>query len=474
MILDQKQLMEKSPNYKLVKEIFLANPQLSTSENVRRKLEKSLEKSLELHEYKNLIEDYLYVAVCFEPKEAKERFIKIFFDLLCPTDNYLYLTVTNWALQFEGLHDVIVSDFEIPMWGSGLTDTKNKESLKKLLTGKPHIAKRLKQIYYHAISDQPFIVVGETGTGKELLCRAMHTISKRRLGLFREINCAAIQENLLESELFGHEKGAFTGAKDKHIGLFEQCDKGTLFLDELGRMPERLQLKLLKAVEEKEITPIGGRKPTSIDVRFIAAAQPRNLKDIVDDLRTRLGYPDIIEMPPLRERLNERDEVAGYILSNVLNNALKEMDINENVVISKDSKKILLSYEYLVGNYRELRNIMISAVNSMRSRPGNNKEITPEDLSVMEKLSKLNDIKPIPIHQTPTEDIKLKEIVPHANAIRATIIEKHLCRLLKDGKDIKSVFVAEGNPPNEYQNFLKTIRHITGKGIHELKRSLKH
>ncbi len=232
---------------------------------------------------------------------------------------------------------------------------------------------------------------------------------------------------------------------------------------------------------EKKISRVGAEDPVrdliKIDVRFIAAAQPKDLDLILDDLKSRLGHPDFIEMPTLRETLNEGDEIASYIFKNVLNSVLKTMRHfrlnSENVLIRKDSERVLLSHKYSGGNYRELWNILRSAVIRMRSRSDKEDEIIPEDLFAITRSPRPDDTEPTPVHEIPIETIKLSEIIPYANAKKAAVVEEQLCRILKDGKDIKSVFIAEGNPPKEYQKFLKTVRNIMGKSIHELKRSLK-
>lgn len=197
---------------------------------------------------------------------------------------------------------------------------------------------------------------GETGTGKELVAKAIHYNSKRKDKPFVAINVAAIPTELIESELFGHEKGAFTGAATRRIGKFEEANNGTLFLDEIGEMDLTLQAKLLRVLQEKEITPVGSNKVIKTDCRIIVATN-RNLKDEVkkgkfrEDLYFRLyGLP--IELPPLRERDNDVIILAKYFIESFC----KDNDIKEKSLTTEAQRK-LLSYNF-PGNIRELKSIM--------------------------------------------------------------------------------------------------------------------
>jgi len=199
-------------------------------------------------------------------------------------------------------------------------------------------------------------VTGETGTGKEIVAKAIHYNSARAKNAFVAINVAAIPKELLESELFGHEKGAFTGAVGKRIGKFEEANKGTIFLDEIGEMDLVLQAKLLRVLQEREITRVGGNAVVPIDVRIIVATH-RNLQELVktgqfrQDLYYRLlGLP--IELPPLRERGNDIFILAKQFISTFCNDnhlALKSL--------SASAQKKLLSYRF-PGNIRELKSLM--------------------------------------------------------------------------------------------------------------------
>ncbi|EPD3972102.1 sigma-54-dependent transcriptional regulator [Campylobacter coli] len=207
-----------------------------------------------------------------------------------------------------------------------------------------------------AKTDASVMLFGESGVGKEVFSRFIHQNSKRSQKPFVAINMAAIPSNLIESELFGFEKGAFTDANTTKIGLFEMANNGTLFLDEIGEMPYEIQAKLLRALQEKEITRLGSTKSIKIDVRIISATNA-NLQDKIDngefrsDLYYRLNTVPI-NIPPLRER---KEEILG-IAQKVLENTCKEYEL-EMKKISQEAQKALLEYNF-PGNIRELISIV--------------------------------------------------------------------------------------------------------------------
>lgn len=208
-------------------------------------------------------------------------------------------------------------------------------------------------------SDISVLILGESGTGKELIAHNIHRLSSRKQKPFIVVNCAALPSNLIESELFGHEKGAFTGANDKRIGKFEQANEGTIFLDEIGELPLDLQAKLLRVLQEKEIEPIGGRT-RKIDVRILAATN-RNLEEEIAagkfrlDLFYRLNiFP--IKLPALRERKEDIVYLAYHFL-NVY--ALKEHKVITGLAPSVI--QTMVNYEW-PGNIRELENLMAKTV----------------------------------------------------------------------------------------------------------------
>lgn len=204
------------------------------------------------------------------------------------------------------------------------------------------------------------LIEGESGTGKELVANAIHQISDRAKQPYITVNCAALSEGVLESELFGHEKGSFTGAIDKKIGRFEAANKGTIFLDEIGEINQVVQVKLLRVLEERVIERVGSNTPINVDIRVIAATNKKLSEEIKEgrfreDLYYRLNVIKI-EMPPLRER---REDIPLLI-----DNFIKEFSQVHNIEISNVDKKVykLLSSLKWEGNVRELRNTVETMV----------------------------------------------------------------------------------------------------------------
>jgi len=211
-----------------------------------------------------------------------------------------------------------------------------------------------------APSDATIMITGESGTGKEVMSRYIHNKSKRKDGAFIAVNCAAIPENLLESELFGHEKGAFTGATGRRIGKFEEANGGTILLDEVSEMHPLLQAKLLRAIQEKEITRIGGNNTVKVDVRILATSN-RNLQESVkkgdfrEDLYFRLNVVNI-PLPPLRERPSDIVRLAQFFADK-----FAESNDIERKSTSKEAQEKLKSCQWR-GNIRELENTMHRAI----------------------------------------------------------------------------------------------------------------
>jgi formate hydrogenlyase transcriptional activator len=225
-------------------------------------------------------------------------------------------------------------------------------------------SKPLRRILAHvakvAPTDSTVLITGETGTGKELVARAIHKRSPRSGRAFIRVNCGAIPESLIGSELFGHEKGAFTGATQQRQGRFELADGGTLFLDEVGELPLETQVSLLRVLQEREFERIGGRKPVTVDVRIVAATN-RNLRDAVrdnrfrEDLFYRLNvFP--IHMPSLRERVDDIPLLVGYLSERYALKAGKKIDR-----IEKRTLELMQGYQW-PGNIRELQNVIERAV----------------------------------------------------------------------------------------------------------------
>jgi transcriptional regulator with GAF, ATPase, and Fis domain len=207
-----------------------------------------------------------------------------------------------------------------------------------------------------APSDSTVLILGETGTGKELIARAIHNSSPRKNKLMVKVNCAALPANLIESELFGHERGSFTGATDRRLGKFELANHGTLFLDEIGDMPLELQVKLLRALQEKEIERVGGRNTIKIDVRIIAATNRNLEKEMAEgrfrtDLYYRLNiFP--ITLPALRERKEDIPNLALYFIERFAKKAGKEINTISNKALHE-----MVNYNW-PGNIRELEHLI--------------------------------------------------------------------------------------------------------------------
>ena len=223
--------------------------------------------------------------------------------------------------------------------------------------------------------DVSVLLVGETGTGKDVVARALHAISGRKNEAFVAINCASIPENLLESELFGHERGAFTGAVKRTLGKFELADKGTLFLDEIGDMPLGLQVKLLRFIQERKLERVGGRESISVDVRLICATNQKLEESILEkkfreDLFYRIN--DVrIELPPLRERAGDTVLLAQHFLDTFNRAYYKRV-----TGFSEDAIKSMAAHPW-PGNVRELENKVKRAVIMSKG-----KRITGADLDL--------------------------------------------------------------------------------------------
>ncbi len=206
-----------------------------------------------------------------------------------------------------------------------------------------------------ARTDFPVLITGETGTGKELIARGIHALSGRKNGPFVALNCGAISPELVESELFGHEKGAFTGAHTQRKGAFEIAQGGTLFLDEIGEMPFELQVKLLRALEQKEIRRIGGNKTIKVNARIVSATNRNlsteiSLKKFREDLYYRLNSLPL-HIPPLRERPDDIPPLADHFLKRF------NEEFSENKKLTRKAREVLLGYPW-PGNVRELRNVI--------------------------------------------------------------------------------------------------------------------
>lgn len=259
---------------------------------------------------------------------------------------------------------------------------RENRDLKEELSGKYQIigeSKKLNAVIYDALkvanSKTTTLILGESGTGKELLARLIHHAGPRKSMPMIVLNCAALPETLLEDELFGHEKGAFTGATARKTGKFELADRGTIFLDEIAEMSPGMQAKLLQVLQEGVFYRVGGVEPITVDVRVISATNRDIIKEIEkerfrEDLYYRLNVVQL-QMPPLRDRKGDIPLLADYFL-----NLFGTETGFQNMKISKEAMEKIMGYDW-PGNVRELRNAVERAVVM-----GNKSEILPEDLPI--------------------------------------------------------------------------------------------
>ncbi|HLH31150.1 MAG TPA: sigma 54-interacting transcriptional regulator, partial [Terriglobia bacterium] len=247
------------------------------------------------------------------------------------------------------------------------------------------------------------LIQGETGTGKELIAKAIHFNSPRKDQKLVSINCGAIPENLLESELFGHVKGAFTGAVQTRIGRFEQANGGTIFLDEIGNMPVALQVKLLRVLQEREFERVGGNSTVKVDVRIIAATSS-NLEQMVkdgtfrEDLYYRLNVIPI-NLPPLRERREDIPLLVQKFVQHFCET--HRLDVK---TVSPQVMKALMSYDW-PGNVRQLENLVERMVALTANRPA----ILPADLPT--EIQNRDSLNFVPLIEIPEEGINFQNVV---------------------------------------------------------------
>jgi two-component system response regulator HydG len=250
-------------------------------------------------------------------------------------------------------------------------------------------------------SDASVLIHGETGTGKELVARAVHNKSKRRDGPFVAINCAAVPHSLLESELFGHARGAFTDAKSTRMGLFQQANGGSLFLDEIGELPIDVQPKLLRALQERKVRPVGDNREIAYDARIVAATN----RDLENEVREKRFREDLyyrinvvkLEVPPLRARGSDTLHLAHYFLKQVAERSGKP-----TLELSERAAERLMAYEW-PGNVRELENCIEHAVALARFD-----QVTVEDLP--EKLRGYLAGSFVATANDPTEIVTMEEL----------------------------------------------------------------
>jgi two-component system response regulator GlrR len=309
------------------------------------------------------------------------------------------------------------------------------DKMQRLLEAVSRIAKSDSTVYIH----------GESGTGKELIAKAIHLASDRKDKPFVAINCAAIPETLLESELFGHEKGAFTGAVRSTKGLFTQANEGTLFLDEIGDMPLSIQVKLLRALEERQFYPVGSEKPVSVDVRVVVATK----KDLIEEVKKGLFREDLfyrihvipIILPPLKDR----PEDIPYLVEHLLRKICQQTKKNVKGLTPKAMQK-LMQHDW-PGNVRELENSLEYAI-TMTQR-----DIIGDELILQTKISTAaapgEETVPAQLLPMPGSHKTLKEA-------RAEFEKAYLIRLLQmcDGKATRAAEIA-GKYRADFYDLLK-------------------
>lgn len=281
-------------------------------------------------------------------------------------------TISRTEIGRRNLYTVILRDIqerrqaEAEIRRLSLTNDYLREEIfaehnfKEIVGGSDALRELLQKVEEVAPLDSTVLINGETGTGKELIARAIHDRSNRKNRPLVKLNCSAISAGLVESELFGHVKGAFTGATDRHIGRFELADRGTLFLDEVSELPLETQVKLLRVLQEQEFEPVGSNKTIRVDVRIIAATN-RNLEDAIaggrfrSDLFYRLNvFP--LEAPPLRERRSDIPALVTFFLERFSKRFGRKIE-----AVQKEAMDLLMDYGW-PGNIRELQNIIERAV----------------------------------------------------------------------------------------------------------------
>ena len=292
---------------------------------------------------------------------------------------------------------------------------ESQVQLSSLVGRTPAMLEVYKKIALVSESRSTVLIYGESGTGKELVARAIHYNSPRAEQRFFAINCGALPESLLETELFGHVRGSFTGAVDNKRGIFEEADGGTVFLDEVAEMSPALQVKLLRTLEEQEVRRVGSNRPVPVDVRILAASN-RNLGELVErkkfrqDLYFRLRVIEI-ELPPLRERTEDIPLLAEHFLKRF------ERERGRTFTISPQAFSVLLTYDW-PGNVRELENALEAAVALNRSGTIALEDLPPKVRADFQKGRRLDDFY---------------SDLPSLDELRAKYV-RHVLRVVGDNK----------------------------------------
>ena len=342
----------------------------------------------------------------------------------------------------------------------------NNLTFKDLVTKSPEMARVIRLGERTAKSTIPVLIEGESGVGKELVARAIQGASDRRGKTFVTVNCGAIPENLVESLLFGHEKGAFTGATEKHAGKFVEANGGTLFLDEIGELPLAAQAKLLRAIQHGEIDPVGGRKTVKVDVRIISATN-RNLIELVrqrrfrEDLFYRLNvFP--ISIPPLRVRREDVPDLARAFLAHFAASEKKRIR-----GFSAEAMALIMSFDW-PGNVRQLENAVFRAVVLSDSD-----EITIAELPQIAAQVAGFPVKVPPLRSEPAPSFP--ERAPEM--VRVEVRDPNVLKLLDEHGDVRDIEELEADiirfAKSHYRGHLTEVARRLKIGRSTLYRKLK-
>jgi len=318
--------------------------------------------------------------------------------------------------RFQEVFPRSASVDDVVLLGRRLIERRRLQRLTGIIGETDAIHQVLERVVQIAPVASTVLITGESGTGKELVARGIHALSPRRHKPFIAVNVAALSETLLESELFGHEKGAFTGAIDARRGLFELSDGGTIFLDEIGEMPLSTQTKLLRVLEQREFHRVGGEKSIRVDVRIVAATN-QDLRQLVAigefrrDLFFRLNVLGI-ELPPLRERRADIPLLVRAFVEDVSKRHERPFP-----GISAEAMEILTNYGW-PGNVRELRNLVESMV---VLAPGG--VIRPEDIPDEVRGLRGTSLLPVPIARAATDEAGVRSLRPELEFVFRTLVE---------------------------------------------------
>jgi formate hydrogenlyase transcriptional activator len=352
--------------------------------------------------------------------EAKNRYSEADSELLQEVANQVALAITNMksyeeiaALKARLENENVYLQEEI----------RTEHNFEEIVGNSPTLLELLRRVDQVAPTDSSVLISGETGTGKELIARAIHDRSTRKNRPLVKVNCSAISAGLVESELFGHVKGAFTGAFERRIGRFELANGGTLFLDEVGELPLETQVKLLRVLQEREFEPVGSNRSVRVDVRIIAATN-RNLLDSISagsfrsDLFYRLNvFP--LEVPPLRERRSDIPQLAMFFLSRCTRNLGKKME-----GISAAAIESLIRYSW-PGNVRELQNVIERALILSHG-------------SILELENDLISVSTSEAHRGKVQEVETTQPTEPSSALKTLedVERAHICAVLQQTRGV--------------------------------------